>query len=80
MFYSGAVTNSTSELATKGGSGGGVGTHHVGRVASPLEKEEQKPRCGGRKSARAWLGRTKKKLFVVVGQKAGGRVWLRPAR
>ena len=63
MFYSGAVTNSTSELATTGGSGGGVGTHHVGRGASPLEKEEQTPRCGGRKSARAWLGRTKKKAF-----------------
>ena len=41
-----------------------MGTPHVGRGASPLEKDEQKPRCGGRKSARAWLGGTKKKSFL----------------
>ena len=47
--------------------------------ASPLEKEEQKPRRGGRKSARGSLGRTNKKLSVVGGQKAGGGGWLWPA-
>lgn len=78
VFYGPAVTVQTSELDMKGWPWSRVGSPSGEKGASPLEKEQREPRRGGVKSARGWLGRTKKQLWGEGGQGAG-HVWRKSA-